>query len=94
ESVISDTAKIQVYDESGELSGISVYDENGNGVVDNRVNTFSKNVDGELYIYYILYPREKLDGKEYCNLKITADNSKIKSSKTVTLIRRNLFNLN
>lgn len=94
DSIISDSAKIRVYDGAGELVDIQVYDENNNVALDNNVNTYSKNTDGDLYEYYILYPREKLDGKESINLKITADNSKIKSSKTVTLIRRNLFNMN
>lgn len=93
DSIISDTAKIRVYDESGELIDLTVYDEKGNVVTDNKVNTFFKN-NGDLYEYYILYPRVKLDGKESVNLKLTADNTKIKSSKTITLIRRNLFNLN
>lgn len=92
DSIISDTAKIQVYDENGELVDLTVFDKNDDVVLDNKVKTFS--TDGDLYEYYILYPKVKLDSKEYVNLKITADNSKIKSSKTVTLIRRNLFNLN
>lgn len=94
DSIISDTSKILVYDAEGELVDLLVYDENNKVVPDNNVKTFSKNTNGDLYEYYILYPREKLDGKESVNLKIIADNSKIKSSKTVTLIRRNLFNMN
>lgn len=94
DSIVSGTSKIQLFEESGEVNTLTVYDEKNQVVVDNKVNTFFKNTDGDLYEYYILYPRAKLDGKESVNLKITADNSKIKSSKTVTLIRRNLFNLN
>lgn len=93
DSIISDTAKIRVYDSEGEVVNLLVYDENDREVLDNNIKTYSKNIDGDLYEYYILYPREKLDGKESVNLKITADNSKLKSSKTVTLIRRNLFNM-
>lgn len=94
DSIVSGTSKIQLFEESGEVKTLTVYDEKNQIVADNKVNTFFKNIDGDLYEYYILYPRAKLDGKESVNLKITADNSKIKSSKTVTLIRRNLFNLN
>ena len=93
DSIVSSTAKIQLLEESGEVNSLIVYDENEQVVPDNKVNTF-KNKDGDLYEYYILYPRKKLDGKESVNLLITADNSKIKSSKKITLIRRNLFNLN
>lgn len=94
DSIVSSTAKIQLLDESGEVNNLIVYDEKKQVVPYNKVNTFFKNTDGDLYEYYILYPRKKLDGKESVNLSITADNSKIKSSKKITLIRRNLFNLN
>lgn len=94
DSIISGNAKIQLFEDSGEVNNLIVYDDKNLIVTDNKVNTFFKNTDGDLFEYYILYPRAKLDGQEFVNLTITADNSKIKSSKKITLIRRNLFNLN
>ncbi|WP_167954742.1 DUF5057 domain-containing protein [Anaerosporobacter faecicola] len=94
DSIISDSAKITIYDENGEVMNLAIYDEYNQVILDSKVYTYSKNTQGELYEYYILYPREKLDGKESINLMIMADNTKIKARKTVTLLRRNLFDLN
>lgn len=93
DSIVSDTSMISIYDGDGNKLSLPVYDEDENIVPENKVKTYSKNSNGELYQYYVLYPKEKLDKKESTNLKIIADNTKIKSTKLVTLIRRNLFNL-
>lgn len=54
DSIVSGTSKIQLFEESGEVKTLTVYDEKNQIVADNKVNTFFKNTDGDLYEYYIL----------------------------------------
>lgn len=87
----SGEALIRLYDIAGELTEIKIYDES-NIEVDNKVNTHK--VNGKYKEYHFSYPKKKLDDKEFANLSITATSSKYTGNETVTLLRRNLFNLN